>query len=65
MNRADFGKLVVALRKEHDDENDISWSQEKLAQEANSVLGVEFFSEYIISSIERGKRNLDDQSVQE
>lgn len=63
MNRVDFGKLVASLRKEHDDEEDIPWTQERLAQEANLAAGAELFSEDIISSIERGKRALDAQTL--
>ena len=63
MNRVDFGKLIASLRKEHDDEEDIPWTQERLAQEANSVLGAEAFTGYVISSIERGRRKLDHQTL--
>lgn len=61
MNRIDFGKLIASLRREHEDEEGIPWTQEKLAREANSVTGVQLYGEDIISSIERGKRNLDKQ----
>lgn len=59
MNQLDFGKLVASLRKEHEDENGAPWTQEKLSQEANTAAGTSIFSEDIISSIERGKRNLE------
>lgn len=49
MNREEFGKLVVALRKEHRDENDETWTQPKLAQLTK-------LSETVIGKIERGER---------
>ena len=33
MNRLAFGRLIASLRKEHEDEEDNPWTQEKLAQE--------------------------------
>ena len=41
MNRDDFGKLIASLRREHEDEEDIPWTQEKLAIEANQAIGAE------------------------
>ena len=63
MNQLDFGKLVASLRKEHEDEQGAPWTQEKLSQEANLAAGSLIFSEDIISSIERGKRNLERQTL--
>jgi hypothetical protein len=63
MNRVDFGSLIANLRKEHEDEYNSPWSQDRLAQEANSALGAEVFYTDIISSIERGKRGLDKQTL--
>ena len=63
MNRVDFGKLIASLRKEHDDESGVPWTQATLAHEANSSAGAEIFSEHIIGSIERGNRNLDEQAL--
>ena len=63
MNRADFGKLMASLRREHEDEYDRPWSQEKLAQEANAALEAELFSERIVGNIERGERSLDSQTL--
>ena len=63
MNRVDFGRLISSLRKEHDDEEERPWSQERLAQEANAAAGVELFTIGIISSIERGERHLDQQTL--
>jgi hypothetical protein len=63
MNLDDFGKLVASLRKEHEDEEDIPWTQGKLAEEANLAAGAEIFSADIISSIERGKRSLDEETL--
>lgn len=63
MNRADFGKLVASLRKEHDDESGVPWTQAKLAQEANSAVGAQLFSEYIVGAIERGTRHSDPQTL--
>ena len=63
MNRVDFGSLIANLRKEHEDEHNSHWSQDRLAQEANSALGAEVFYTDIISSIERGKRGLDTQTL--
>lgn len=59
MNRSDFGKLIASLRREHDDEEGIPWTQQRLAQEANAAAGVQLYNEDIISSIERGKRTFD------
>ena len=59
MNRVDFGKLVASLRKEHENEDGTSWTQEKLAQETNLAAGMPIFSRDIICSIELGKRSLE------
>ena len=59
MNLVDFGKLVSSLRKEHEDAEGAPWTQKKLAQECSLAAGSSIFNEDIISSIERGKRNLD------
>lgn len=59
MNRRDFGRLIMALRKEHIVDGK-SWSQGQLAAAANTVLGRQgAFNEDIIGNIERGKRVLD------
>ena len=63
MDPVDFGKLIASLRKEHEDEEDVPWTQEKLAEESNKTAGVELFSGDIVSAIERGKRNLDQQTL--
>jgi transcriptional regulator with XRE-family HTH domain len=63
MNRVDFGKLVASLRKEHEDEDGAPWTQEKLAQEANLAADALLFNEDIVSSVERGIRNLDRQTL--
>ena len=63
MNRKDFGKLIASLRKEHEDEEGLPWTQERLAQEANAAAGVQLYNEDIISSIERGKRKIDRQAL--
>jgi transcriptional regulator with XRE-family HTH domain len=63
MNKVDFGKLIASLRKEHDDEAGVPWTQAKLAEEANLAAGADVFTEYIIGSIERGNRNLDEQTL--
>lgn len=63
MNRVEFGRLIASLRKEHEDEHNAPWSQEMLAQKANSVLGAEVFYPSIISSIERGVRGLDERTL--
>ena len=63
MNRKDFGKLITTLRREHGDEEDVPWTQHRLAQEANQVLGAEVFTEYMIGSIERGRRAVDEQTL--
>jgi len=63
MNRVDFGKLVASLRKEHEDEEGAPWTQEKLAQEANLAADALLFNEDIVSSVERGIRNLDRQTL--
>jgi hypothetical protein len=63
MNRKDFGKLIASLRREHEDEEGLPWTQEMLAQEANVVAGAQIYNEDIISSIERGKRKVDRQAL--
>ena len=63
MNRIDFGKLITSLRKEHSDEDGRPWSQAEFAREANLALGAELFSENVIGKIERGKRNLDQETL--
>ncbi len=64
MNREDFGKLIAALRKEHEDEDLRPWTQTMLAEEANLASGIELFTEDTISSIERGKRSMDQLGLQ-
>ncbi len=64
MNREDFGKLIAALRKEHEDEDLKSWTQAKLAEEANLALGITLFNEDTISNIERGKRSVEQEALQ-
>lgn len=59
MNLVDFGKLVSSLRKEHEDEDGAPWTQERLADECNLAAGSPAFTENVISSIERGRRNPD------
>ena len=54
MNRVDFGKLVASLRREHEDEEDNRWTQEKLAEEVNTAAGAKLLTGVIIGSIERG-----------
>ncbi len=57
MNRQDFGKLIIALRKEHSDENAEIWTQQKLAEEAN-------LTPVIVGNIERGKKaNLEPETL--
>jgi hypothetical protein len=63
VNRLAFGKLIASLRKEHEDEEDNSWTQEKLAQEANKVIRAEVFTRAIVGSIERGERGLHQQEL--
>lgn len=63
MNLVDFGKLVASLRKEHEDEQGAAWTQNKLAQECSLAAGSSIFNEDIISSIERGKKNLDSRTL--
>jgi transcriptional regulator with XRE-family HTH domain len=63
MNRVDFGKLIAALRREHEDEQAMPWSQQRLAQEANIAAGAELFNSGMISTIERGKRGLDQNAL--
>lgn len=64
MNRVDFGRLIASLRQEHEDADMVVWSQERLAEEANQVIGAEVFGKHVISKIERGKRLLDQQTLQ-
>lgn len=53
MKKEEFGKLVTALRKEHRDENEQIWTQQKLAELTK-------LTPIIIGKIERGeKANLD------
>jgi len=59
VNPTDFGRLVASLRKEHENADGSLWTQEKLAQEANTAAGTPLFSRDIICSIELGKRNLE------
>jgi transcriptional regulator with XRE-family HTH domain len=59
MNRKDFGKLIASLRREHEDEEGLPWTQERLAHEANAAAGAQVYNEDIISRIERGKRTFD------
>ena len=33
MNRLDFGELIRALRREHEDEDGAPWTQDQLAQD--------------------------------
>lgn len=63
MNLIDFGKLIAALRREHEDEQGVPWTQEKLAEEMNLAAGAELFSRQIIGSVERGRRRLDKQTL--
>jgi transcriptional regulator with XRE-family HTH domain len=57
MNREEFGTLVEALRKEHLDEDNKKWTQQKLAEEAR-------LSEQMIGTIERGsKATLDAETL--
>ena len=63
MNLVDFGKLVSSLRKEHEDDEGAPWTQKKLSQECSLAAGSSIFNEDIISSIERGKRSLDRQTL--
>jgi transcriptional regulator with XRE-family HTH domain len=49
VNRAEFGQLVEALRKEHLDKDNKTWTQQKLAAEAR-------LSEQMIGTIERGSK---------
>ena len=63
MNRVEFGRLIASLRREHEDENDRPWNQERLAREANAVVGAEVLSKYIVSNIERGNRILDEETL--
>jgi transcriptional regulator with XRE-family HTH domain len=57
MNKREFGQLIIALRKEHRDENDKAWSRKKLANETN-------LTEVIIRNIELGKKaNFDDDTL--
>lgn len=57
MNRVEFGQLVTALRREHRDENDESWTQKELGEETG-------LGELIIGKIERGQRtNLDEKTL--
>ncbi len=64
MNREDFGKLIAALRKEHEDDDLRAWTQQRLAEEANLASCVELFTEDTISNIERGKRSVEQQGLQ-
>ncbi len=64
MHREDFGKLIAALRKEHEDEDLRPWTQEMLAEKTNLAAGVDILTEDMISSIERGKRGIDQQTLQ-
>jgi transcriptional regulator with XRE-family HTH domain len=50
MDRKEFGQLVVALRKEHIDEEGKQWTQDKLAQVAQ-------LAPEIVGNIERGRRS--------
>ena len=63
MNQVDFGKLIASLRKEHEGEDGAPWNQEKLSQEANLAAGSSIFSEDIISSVERGRRKPERQTL--
>ncbi len=63
MNRIDFGKLIAALRKEHEDEDLHPWTQSRLAEEANLASGVELLNEDTISNIERGKRGIEQETL--
>lgn len=60
MNRVEFGNLIASLRKEHDDESGLRWTQARLAEEANSAAGTELFTEQIVGTIERGRRSLEE-----
>lgn len=50
MDRKEFGHLIVALRKEHIDEEGKQWTQEKLAEVAQ-------LAPEIVGNIERGRRS--------
>ncbi|MCX5998586.1 MAG: hypothetical protein NTU41_03060, partial [Chloroflexi bacterium] len=64
MNRADLGRLIASLRREHDDERGGPWSQERLAREANLAMGRELMTREIVGNVERGRRALDDEMAQ-
>jgi len=64
MNRVDFGKLIAALRREHENENLKPWTQSMLAEEANNAAGEVLFNEDTISNIERGIRGVDYRGLQ-
>ena len=64
MNRVDFGQLIAALRREHEDENLKPWTQAMLAEEANTVAGEALFNKDTISNIERGIRSVDYHAMQ-
>jgi hypothetical protein len=63
MNRVEFGKLVASLRREHEDEEGLPWTQARFASEANAITGVELLSEAIVGSIEQGRRGMDGETL--
>ena len=63
MDRSSFGRLVASLRREQQDEERHSWTQRRLAEEANGCVNLPVFSERIIGGIERGERMPDKDSL--
>lgn len=56
MNRKDFGKLVVALRREHVDPHFNRWTRQKFVEECQKVGNGFVVDEQVLANIENGRR---------